>query len=113
MGFDLVSALPDLNPPEMFELLVRVPRDFVHDVQRAAQVEMLSDPGLPLANVPFMNVTHHPMQVHLYLNTNGSSLLLPGKYRWGFPVLVPARMPKFNVFLLTICKPNPPDSSAP
>jgi len=113
MGLELTADLPDLNPPVMFEIVVRVPRDFTQNVERAAQVEMLTNPGLPYSSVPYLNVTYHPMQVHMYLDTNETVLMKPGKFRFAFPVLVPARMPKYNVFLMTVCKPNPPGSEFP
>merc|ERR1712137_497110 len=36
--------------------------------------------------------------------------LTPARYRWEFPIMIPSRLPQFNFWLMSFCKPKPGDN---
>lgn len=105
LGFELVQSLPPIekDPPVMSELVVKVPRDFLQQVRRKNQIEVLNQP-LPWRSGEWLDASD-PTKLNFWLDESITPELAVGRYRFSFPVLVPSRMPKYNVFVLTICGP--------
>lgn len=102
-GFQLLDDLPLKDPPIMSEVIVQLPPDFKQQVTRPAQVETMSQP-IPYAD-NWLDATN-PTRLRLLLDGAQTAYLQQGKYRFQFPILVPARMPAYNVWLITICSPT-------
>jgi len=106
LGFQLLDDLPERDPPTMTELLFRLPRDFYHTVKRLSQVEIIADGGtLPIREGLWLDFRTSPLFLRVFLDETQSPKLKPGRYRIQFPVWVPGRMPRNNIWMLTICGP--------
>jgi hypothetical protein len=105
LGFELLQELPEEDPPTMSELVVEVPRDFQQQIFRAAHFEM-SGTDLPVRDGAWLDVSH-PQRVRVLLDEAQTKVLPVGQYGFSFPVMLPARMPAYNVWLLTVCGPAP------
>jgi len=106
LGFELLADLPERDPPTMSEILIRMPLDFYHIVRRPSQVEIMTDGGyLPLRADLWMDYTSSPLYIRIFLDESQTRTMSPGRYRIQFPVWVPGRMPRNNVWLFTICGP--------
>eukprot|EP00927_Polykrikos_kofoidii_P043809 TRINITY_DN37909_c0_g1_i1.p1 TRINITY_DN37909_c0_g1~~TRINITY_DN37909_c0_g1_i1.p1 ORF type:complete len:2477 (+),score=440.02 TRINITY_DN37909_c0_g1_i1:179-7432(+) len=103
LGFELLDALPEVNPPLMGEVVVFVPRDFVQNVKRTLHIESLGR-TLPLAQGSWLDNSNKD-RLRLFFDPALTRNLTPGRYRWSFPVAVPSRLPAYNVFVMTICTP--------
>jgi hypothetical protein len=106
MGFELLEELPDQSPPIISEIVVTIPRDFEHRVVRASNIESLASP-IPLRkDISPFDVTNL-RKVVMFLDEEKTSKLEVGRYSFSFPLLLPSRMPKYNVYTITLCGPNP------
>ena len=106
MGFELLEELPDQSPPIISEIVVTIPRDFEHRVVRASNIESLASP-IPLRkDISPFDVTNL-RKIVMFLDEEKTSQLEVGRYSFSFPLLLPSRMPKYNVYTLTLCGPNP------
>jgi len=108
VGFELRKALAagvDEPPPTMAEVVVLVPQDFEQRVKRPSHLEWQAD-QLPLASSGNKINNEDPRRLRLSLDPSKTATLPVAKYRWSFPVYVPARMPAYNVFVMTICSPR-------
>merc|ERR1712032_1527523 len=110
LGLELLQELPRLNTPQMSEIVITVPRDFSQIIKRANQVETF-DTALPKAEGNWLD-NSHPRRVRIILDEAKARKLEVGKYRLLFPIMVPARLPSYNVFVLTVCGPPPAGSNA-
>jgi len=106
MGFELLEELPDAKPPIISEVVVTVPRDFEQLVKRASNVESLALP-IPLRRDVSPFDVSNPRRMVMLLDEGRTSALGVGRYTFSFPLQLPARMPKYNVFVLTLCGPSP------
>lgn len=106
VGFELLADMPEKDPPIMSEIVVTVPETFEQVVTRASNIEMLGDP-LPLRPGMWLAVKD-PRRLKILLDERATRTLAMGRYRFSFPAMVPTKMPKYNVFQVTICGPNPP-----
>jgi len=113
LGFELLEELPAQGPPVISEIVVTIPRDFAQNVRRISHIESLGDP------MPYRSsrsggylINSDPRQITLLLDESKTSVLPVGRYRFSFPVTVPARMPKYNVFTITLCGPNTAGSNS-
>ncbi|CAK0796491.1 unnamed protein product [Prorocentrum cordatum] len=117
LGFELVSDLPELNPPVLHELVVQLPPDFSQQVTNALHIEW-ADKALPYAQAtpaglldgPLMPVwldATDPSRLNIFLDEAAAEDLEVGTYRFSFPVVVPALIPAYNVFTVTLCTPPP------
>jgi len=104
VGFELLAEMPEVEPPLMSEVVVTLPETFEHVVTRASHIEVLGAP-FPFRNPNWLNVDN-PRQVKLLMDEKAVATLPLGLYRFSFPALLPSKMPKFNVFLVSICGPN-------
>lgn len=106
LGFELLADLPERDPPTMSELLIRLPRDFYHVVKRLSHVELSVDGApLPLRDGLWLDFRSSSVYLRLLLDEAKTPFMKPGRYRIQFPVWVPGRMPRNNVWMLTICGP--------
>eukprot|EP00933_Yihiella_yeosuensis_P016417 TRINITY_DN1403_c1_g1_i1.p1 TRINITY_DN1403_c1_g1~~TRINITY_DN1403_c1_g1_i1.p1 ORF type:complete len:1672 (+),score=277.91 TRINITY_DN1403_c1_g1_i1:210-5018(+) len=101
IGFEVLGELPLKDPPLMHEVIVQLPDDFSQQITRAAHVEVMGD-KLPYARQWL--IVNDPRKLRLILDTTKTGKLGLGQYRFQFPIMVPARMPKYNVWELTICQ---------
>jgi len=46
-------------------------------------------------------------KIVMLLDETKTAKLAVGRYSFSFPLLMPSRMPKYNVYTLTLCGPNP------
>jgi len=107
LGFELLADLPERDPPTISSLLIRMPRDFYHVVKRLSQVEIQAVPhALPTKDGLWLDFRASPNYLRVHLDEAQSRKLKPGRYRIQFPVFVPGRMPRNNVWLLTLCGPQ-------
>mmetsp|Transcript_104286 Transcript_104286/g.262459 ORF Transcript_104286/g.262459 Transcript_104286/m.262459 type:complete len:3286 (+) Transcript_104286:57-9914(+) len=104
VGFELLAEMPEVEPPLMSEVVVTLPETFEHVVTRASHIEVLGAP-FPFRNPNWLNVDN-PRKVKLLMDEKAVATLPLGLYRFSFPALLPTKMPKFNVFLVSICGPN-------
>ncbi|CAE8736426.1 unnamed protein product, partial [Polarella glacialis] len=105
MGFELLTELPLKDPPIMAEIVVTLPKDFFHQVMRSSHVETMAKPLPKKIEGGWLDVTN-PTVVRVLLDETLVSTLAVGQYRFQFPILVPGRMPKYNVWTMTICAPT-------
>jgi hypothetical protein len=112
LGFELLADLPERDPPTISEILIRLPMDFYHVVRRLSQVEVMSEGGgkLPLRTGLWLDFKTSPLYLRLFLDEIASAKLQPGRYRIQFPVWVPGRMARNNVWMLTLCGPASMDA---
>jgi len=103
LGIELLAELPLKDPPIMSEILVDLPEDFSQQVLKSSHVETLAEP-LPKRSGGWLDVAN-PGRLRLLLDENAVQNLGVGKYRFQFPIRVPAAMPKYNVWTMTICGP--------
>merc|ERR1712014_546562 len=101
---ELLQALPDIDPPIMSEIVVEVPRDFQQQVFRSSHFEM-SGSNLPVRPAPWLE-SSNPSRLGVLLDETATRTLRQGQYIFTFPVLLPARMPAYNVWLMTVCGPR-------
>eukprot|EP00930_Biecheleria_cincta_P038971 TRINITY_DN26793_c0_g1_i2.p1 TRINITY_DN26793_c0_g1~~TRINITY_DN26793_c0_g1_i2.p1 ORF type:complete len:2370 (+),score=328.03 TRINITY_DN26793_c0_g1_i2:2584-9693(+) len=104
LGIELLGELPLKDPPIMSELLVDVPEDFTQLVLKSSHVETLSQ-ALPRRSGGWLDVSN-PRRLRLLLDEDAVQTLAMGKYRFQFPIRVPAAMPKYNVWTITMCGPT-------
>lgn len=109
MGFELLADMPLKNPPIMSEIVVTLPVTFEQTVRRASHIEFLSG-TLPLREGAWLDV-ENMRKVVLKFNEQAVQTLATGRYRFSFPIKLPSRMPKYNVFHVTICSPAPPGNN--
>jgi len=102
-GFQLLADLPERDPPTISELLFKMPRDFYHIVKRLSQVELMCDHTLPVREGLWLDFRSSPLYLRVFLDETKSAKLKPGRYRIQFPVWIPGRLPRNNVWQLTIC----------
>jgi hypothetical protein len=101
VGFELLAALPKVNPPTLTEILIRVPLDFYQVIKSQSQVEISGD--LPL-KAGSQNIDYSkPLELRILLDEKKTAKLSLGQFKIQFPVWVPGRMPRNNVWLLTLC----------
>jgi hypothetical protein len=106
LGFELLADLPERDPPTMSELLIKLPLDFYHVVRRLSQVEIMSESAtLPLREGLWLDFRTSPLYLRVFLDQAQTPNMKPGRYRIQFPVWVPGRMPRDNVWKFTICGP--------
>lgn len=110
VGFELLDDLPLKDPPVVSEIVVTLPTTIDQRVKRASHIEILGLP-LPLRKDAWLMV-ENPKQVILKLDEQAVQKLPVGRYRFSFPVMLPTRMPKYNVYHVTLCRPNPPGTNA-
>eukprot|EP00929_Paragymnodinium_shiwhaense_P030623 TRINITY_DN1731_c0_g2_i1.p1 TRINITY_DN1731_c0_g2~~TRINITY_DN1731_c0_g2_i1.p1 ORF type:complete len:3304 (+),score=505.88 TRINITY_DN1731_c0_g2_i1:116-10027(+) len=103
-GFELLSELPEESTPVMSEVVVTLPQEFVQKVSQPSHVQELADP-LPLRQGKWVDYSGI-RTLSIFFDHDKVKKLKPGKYRWSFPVLLPIRMPPYNVYTLTICGPS-------
>jgi len=107
LGFELLEDLPERSPPTISEILIRLPLDFYHLVKRFSQVELVPDPfKLPMREGLWLDFRTSPLTIRIFLDEIASAGLKPGRYRIQFPVWVPGRMPRNNIWALTLCGPH-------
>merc|ERR1719198_66534 len=108
-GFTLQEDLPPLNPPTIYTLLFTLPPTFTHEVRRARHVTMFSPQPILLGNGLletadlWLDHSSSRTSIRFMANPELTATMLPGAYRFSIPVRVPTRMPKYNVFTLTVC----------
>eukprot|EP00929_Paragymnodinium_shiwhaense_P030622 TRINITY_DN1731_c0_g1_i1.p1 TRINITY_DN1731_c0_g1~~TRINITY_DN1731_c0_g1_i1.p1 ORF type:complete len:3325 (+),score=634.57 TRINITY_DN1731_c0_g1_i1:113-10087(+) len=103
-GFELLADLPEVNPPIMSEVVLTVPQDFQQSVRRTSHIEVLGEP-LPLREGTWLD-NSDPRSLRMFFDHDKVQTLAPGRYRWTFPVSVPIRLPSYNVYTMTICRPS-------
>jgi hypothetical protein len=109
VGFTVVEPLPDnIVAPlqQVFTILITLPVGFIHLVEDRTDFQILNE-NMPLAEpnaIDFMNKD----TLRIYLNPNGTSwnALKSGIYNFKFQVLVPALMPAYNVWQVSLCRPG-------
>merc|ERR1719443_1315904 len=47
----------------------------------------------------------NPSRIRMKLDTEQSATLAPGRYRWEYPIYVPPRLPAYNIWTMTFCRP--------
>jgi len=104
-GFELLVPLPAKDPPVVSEIVVTVPQTMEQTVTRASHIEILGLP-FPFREGTWLNV-QDPRKVKLLLDEQKVETLEVGKYRVAFPILLPTRMPKYNVYHVSLCERNP------
>jgi len=111
LGYELLQELPEkhLGPPVISEIIIEVPRDFAQQVRRINQIEVLANPFRWRLN-DWMD-SSDPRRLRLRVDDDWSIAMPTGRYRLSFPVMVPARMPKYNIFVITVCGPAGPNAS--
>eukprot|EP00439_Symbiodinium_sp_Y106_P018836 s385_g2.t1 len=102
-GIELLAELPLKDPPIMSEIIIEMPPDFSHQVQKTAQLETLTEP-LPRREGGWLDVTD-PRRLRLLMDEEAIQKLAIGSYRFQWPIMVPAVMPKYNIWELTVCSP--------
>jgi hypothetical protein len=109
LGFELLSPLPPENPKEyklpiMYEAVITVPVDFQQTVQKLSHIEVMQGSlPMPIDQAGTWLVNTDPKRLRIFFDEKQTKTLATGRYRWTFPVFVPARLPAYNVFLMTIC----------
>jgi len=109
VGFTVIEPLPDnIVAPEqqVFTILITLPVGFIQLVQDVSDFEILNE-NMPLAQpMPVDYMEKDSLRV--YLNPNGTSweALKSGNYQFRFPVLVPALLPAYNVWQVSLCRPG-------
>jgi len=109
VGFTVVEPLPDnIVAPnqQVFTILITLPGGFIHLVEDISDFQILNE-NMPLAMpqpVDFMEKE----SLRIYLNPNGTSwnALKSGDYSFRFDVLVPALLPAYNVWQVSLCRPG-------
>eukprot|EP00913_Durusdinium_trenchii_P031380 g29380.t1 len=81
-----VSAMP--------EIIIEMPPDFSHQVQKTAQLETLTN-ALPRREGGWLDVTN-PRRLRLLMDETAIQKLAIADYRFQWPIMVPAVMPKYN-----------------
>jgi len=102
-GIEVLGELPLKDPPVMSEIIIEMPPDFSHQVQKTAQLETLTEP-LPRREGGWLDVTD-PRRLRLLMDEDAIQKLAIGAYRFQWPILVPAVMPKYNIWEVTLCSP--------
>lgn len=110
LGFELLDILPAQSPPIIAEIVVQMPPDFVQQIANALNVEQLEG-DLPYASGTWFDVTD-PGKLVIMLDEQKVATLTPGGYRFSFPVTVPTRIPSYNMWIVTLCKPREANSTA-
>jgi len=109
IGFTVIEPLPDdvVAPnQQVFTILITLPVGFIHQVEATTDFQIMNE-NMPLAKpmpVDFMSKE----ALRVYLNPNGTSwqALKAGDYTFRFNVLVPALMPAYNVWQVSLCRPG-------
>ncbi|CAJ1440618.1 unnamed protein product, partial [Effrenium voratum] len=102
-GIEILGELPLKDPPIISEIIIQMPPDFSHQVQKTAQLETLTQP-LPRRDGGWLDVTD-PRRLRLLMDEEAIQKLAIGAYRFQWPIMVPAVMPKYNIWELTVCSP--------
>lgn len=102
-GIEILGELPLKDPPVMSEIIIEMPPDFSHQVHKTAQLETLTEP-LPRREGGWLDVTD-PRRLRLLMDEDAIQKLAIGAYRFQWPILVPAVMPKYNIWEVTLCSP--------
>jgi len=115
LGFQLVDLLPEeteeFSPPIMQELVITMPQDFQQTVQKLSHIEVMHG-SMPLPYAPgTWLVNNDPKQLRIFFDPLKTKILDIGRYKWTFPIFVPARLPAYNIFTMTICGPNTDNST--
>jgi hypothetical protein len=117
LGFELLVPLPPENPeeyklPVMYEAVIEVPNDFTQNVQKLSHIELMAGSNpLPIDASTTWLVNTDPKRLRIFFDEDKTKVLGVGRYKWTFPVMVPARLPAYNVFTMTICERGPPNST--
>jgi len=109
IGFTVIEPLPDdvVAPnQQVFTVLITLPVGFIHLVQDVSDFQIMNE-FMPLAKpqaVDFM--AKDTLRVYLNPNQTSWNALKSGDYMFRFPVLVPALLPAYNVWQVSLCRPG-------
>jgi hypothetical protein len=103
LGFSLLEALPEKDPPEIAEILITMPDDFEHTVKTNRDIAGINE-ALPIKSGPnwldFENVKY----LRIILDKEKTKTLARGTYNFVFPALIPQPlMPPRNFWTLSLC----------
>jgi len=112
LGFEAVEPLPDLvvgANQQVSEILISLPVGFVHLVNGMNDFTAVNE-DMPFQDPNWLDFLQKDrLRITLNLNRSSWTTLKPGRYQFRFPVLVPSPMPIFNVWYVSLCKPNYPE----
>jgi len=111
-AFEALEPLPDyiVAPNQQIsEILISLPSGFTHLVDTITDFTILND-DMPLAdgNTWLDYMAKDRLRVILNLNQSSWTTLKSGIYSFQFQVRVPDPMPIFNVWHISLCRPNFP-----
>jgi hypothetical protein len=109
VGFDVIEPLPDnvVAPhQQIFTILITLPVGFIHLIEDSTDFQILNE-DMPLATPQHLNYLAKNYII-LYMNPNQTSWLSlkAGQYSFKFPVLIPDILPAYNVWQMSLCRPN-------
>jgi hypothetical protein len=98
VGFTVSTAIQ-----VVMAVLITFPSGFIHDVQRPTDVQNLNK-AFPLASGTNWADTSQTNRLKVLLDdTDDTTVIQPGTYRFTFPVLVPPTIPPNNIWFLSLC----------
>jgi hypothetical protein len=112
IGFSCLEAMPDLivSPlQQISEVLISLPVGFSHNIVQLSDFTLVNE-EMPLrAGVWLDYMKKDQLRVTMDLNVSNSwTTLKKGDYAFRFQVNVPNPLPVFNVWHVSLCKPNYP-----
>jgi hypothetical protein len=109
MGFTALESLPDniVAPKQQItEILLTLPLGFTHLVEKESDFSLVND-DMPLADTDWIDyMEKDKIRITMVLNRTSWITLKAGNYQFRFPAMVPSPMPVFNVWQISLCRPN-------
>lgn len=106
VGFELLEDLPENDPPTMTEVVVTVPKDFTQQVFAPRHIEVVGNAPLPRVEEGTWVDNTNPRKLTIFFDPDQTATLAPAQYKFSFPITIPARLPAYNVYIMTICGPS-------
>merc|ERR1712137_262415 len=93
----------------MDQIVVTMPPTVEQQVKRESHVESMGN-RLPFKDGQWLTVSD-PTKVVFHLDPTKTATFAKGRYWFAFPVMIPTRIPKYNVYHISFCKMIPGDTS--
>jgi len=109
VGFEVIDDLPDnvvAPDQQVAQILIVLPSGFQQTVQKTTDFVILNS-DMPLASGNWLNyLLEDRLIVTMNLNQTAWKTLKAGVFMFSFPIQIPATLPVYNVWTLSLCTPS-------